>query len=95
MVTVKRANVILEVEDDEVEKYNEKGYSVLDKYGNVIKAGAPKEMGALQKALQDSEAEVAMLTQEVERLKAENESLIKAFSNPPAEKKTSNKKKTE
>lgn len=78
MVTVKRANVILNIEDDEVDKYCEKGYSVLDQYGNVVKAGAPKEIGALHKLLQDKDIEITALKKELERVKAENEVLVKA-----------------
>lgn len=91
MVTVKRANVILTIEDDEVDKYYEKGFSILDAFGNVVKEGAPKEIGALQKLLQEKEVEVATLTKEIERLKAENTAFSLALTQP--EKKQYSKKK--
>lgn len=94
MVTVKRANVILTIEDDEVEKYYEKGYSILDAFGNVVKEGAPKEIGALQKLLQEKESEITTLKKEIERLKAENEVLILA-SSQVQEKRPYTKKKTQ
>ena len=87
MVTVKKANVVLNIEDEEIDKYCEKGFSVLDQNGNVIKAGAPKDIGALQKLVQDKDIEIAELKQEIERLKAQA-----AFV---AEKKSYNKKKTQ
>lgn len=91
MVTVKRANVVLTVEADEVEKYFEKGYSVIDENGNVIKASAPTEVGALQKALQDKDVEIAKLKKELEKAKSQN----KVQEEPKPEKRPYNKKNTE
>lgn len=71
MVTVKRANVVLTVLEEEVPKYLEKGFSVLDGNGNVVKAGAPKDIGALQTLLQERDSEIANLKKEIEILKAE------------------------
>lgn len=71
MVTVKRANVILTVLDEEIPKYLEKGFSVIDGNGNVVKAGAPKDIGALQTLLQEKDSEIANLKKEIEKLKAE------------------------
>ena len=93
MVTVKRANVVLTVEDDEVEKYFQKGYSIIDKFGNVIKASVPTEVGALQKALQDKEVEITELKKKIEKLQSENVVLSKVLTTP-SEKKSSYKKKT-
>ena len=85
MVTVKRANVVLTVENDEVDKYYEKGFSVIDELGNVIKASVPTEVGALQKALQDKDVEIASLKAEIERLKSENTVYAMALNNPTTE----------
>ena len=102
MATVKRANVILTIEDEEIDKYYEKGYSVIDDFGNVLKASAPTEVGALQKALHDAEVEIADLKKQIEKLKAENNVFGMALqgsgdSTPEVkpEKKTSKKKAQE
>lgn len=73
MITVKRANVILTIENDEVDKYLEKGYDVIDGSGKVVQTGAPKNIGALQIALQQKDAEIAELKKEIERLKASSD----------------------
>ena len=82
MVTVKRANVVLTVDNDEVEKYFEKGFSIIDEFGNVLKASVPTEVGALQKALQDKEVEIAALKEEIERLRSQNTVYAMALNNP-------------
>lgn len=102
MLTVKKANVILAIEDDELDKYFEKGYSVLDEFGNVVKASVPTEVGALQKAYQDLEAIIAQQNQQIEALKKENETLVAKLNKPmedPVEeapkKKSTYKRKTQ
>lgn len=102
MTTVKRANVILTIEDDEVDKYYEKGYSVIDEFGNVLKASAPTEVGALQRALYDAEVEIAELKKQIEKLKAENNVFGMALNSKAddaqevkPEKKTNKKKAQE
>jgi len=80
MITIKRANVVLSIEEDELDKYFEKGYSVIDQFGNVVKASVPTEVGALQRALQDEMAKVAALEKQIKKLKADNEALLKANS---------------
>ena len=91
MVKVKRANVILTIEEDQIDKYIEKGYSVLDQNGNVVKAGAPKDVGALQALLQEKDVEIANLKKEIERLKAIQESSETEFK----PEKRSYKKRTQ
>lgn len=84
MVTVKNANVVLEIEDDEVDKYVEKGYSVLDKFGNVIKASVPTDVGTLQKAFKDHEEMIKTQAKQIESLKKENENLLALLAKGPA-----------
>lgn len=69
MVTVKRANVILDVKDSEVEHYFNIGYDILDENGNVIRPSVPKDIQTLQKAYVDDKAEIKALLEEVESLK--------------------------
>ena len=86
MVTVRNANVVLEVADDEVEKYFEKGFSVIDKFGNVVKQSVPTELGALQKAYQDLQKENALLKEQLERAKTDVQLLSMAIPKAEAPK---------
>ena len=73
MVTVKQANVVLTIEDDELDKYFEKGFSVIDKYGNVVKASVPTDVGTLQKAFKDHENTIKVQQEQIKALKQEND----------------------
>lgn len=88
MVTVKNANVVLEIADDEVEKYFEKGFSVIDKFGNVVRQSVPTELGALQKAYQDLQKENALLKEQLERAKTDVQLLSMAIPKAEAPKAT-------
>lgn len=68
MTIVKRANVILQIKDDQVDRFVSDGYDVIDETGKIIQKSVPKDVGTLQKAYAD-------LTQEIKDLKAENEEL--------------------
>lgn len=48
MAHVQRANVFLTVPDDEIQRYIDKGYNVVDEYGNIIKQALPNNVGDLQ-----------------------------------------------
>lgn len=80
MVNVQRANVILTVPEDEVEKYYEKGFNILDQYGNILKASVPSDKGTLQKELVSQKQENEKLLKEIAALKAQNEILLQALS---------------
>lgn len=77
MARVRRANVILNVSAEEVDKYMAKGFSLIDeKTGAVIKQSVPTELTQLQKAYSDfqelikqKDAEIATLKTELEALK--------------------------
>lgn len=88
-VQVRRANVYLRVPQDEVSRYIAKGYDVVDDKGNVLKASVPNDLGTLQKAFLDKNAEIKSLKAEIGALKEELSELKKQAQ--PA-KKTSNKK---
>ena len=46
---VKRANVVLEVDDDSVQHYLDLGYSVIDEQGKVLVQAIPSDLGELRK----------------------------------------------
>lgn len=71
MVTVKRANVILDVKESEVDRMVDLGYSVIDDKGDVIRQAVPSSVSDLQAAYHQHIAEIAELKAEIEKLKAQ------------------------
>ena len=71
MALVRNANVLLEIEEDEVEKYLGKGYSLLDENGNVVKSKLPTEVAELQKLCIDKDKIIANQKTQIEALQAE------------------------
>ena len=82
MAKVKKLNVELTVADNLVEEYLEKGYSLLDEKGNVVR----KKETAEDKVIRLNEELAAILTQneylaaENKELSAENAELIEAVN---------------
>lgn len=77
MAEVQRGNVFLTIEDADIPKYMAKGYSVVDKFGKVIKQSVPTELGQLQKAysehlelIKQKDTEIASLKAELQALKS-------------------------
>ena len=68
-VTVQRANVILDVPEEWLDRYLDEGYSVIDAKGNIIQSAIPKNVGTLQKAYVDHIKEIEELKKQVEELK--------------------------
>lgn len=68
-VTVRRANVVLQVEEDNVDKYIADGYSVIDENGNVIKKSAPQTIQDYQDIIADLQRQLALANKEIEVLK--------------------------
>lgn len=83
-VTVRRANVVLQVPADQAESFYAKGYDIIDAKGNVLKESVPTNLGTLQKAFVEHKARIKELEHELEELKAET-----------SENKRSRKKATE
>lgn len=74
VVTVQRANVVLEISESLVDRYIDQGYNVIDAEGNVIKASIPKDVGTLQKAYVDHLQEIEKLKVEIGQLKQKKQS---------------------
>ena len=77
---VRRGNVLLEVNENTLEKYLADGFDLVDTSGKVLKHGAPNDPTALKKRYEEQ-------TKEIENLKAQVEALEKALE------KTKNKSK--
>ena len=70
MAQVQRANVILTIPNEDVDKYMAKGFSLIDKSGKVIKQSVPTELGQLQKAYSEHVAYIKKLESELAALKS-------------------------
>ena len=74
MAFVQRANVILEVADDDVKYYYQKGYNQIDeKTGQIILEAVPTDINVLQ-------AKYLEHLTKIQELTAENESIKKQLS---------------
>lgn len=69
VITVQRANTVLQVPEEWVDRYIDQGYNVIDNKGNVIKKSIPRDLGTLQKAYVEHTAKIEELEAEIEELK--------------------------
>lgn len=67
---MKRANVVLEVEEDSVPYYISQGYSVLDDNGNVVVQAIPTDIGELRKFYVEASARIEALEKRIEELES-------------------------
>lgn len=74
MITVQRANVILQISDepDIVQKYRDKGFDIIDgETGKVLEKAVPHETGALQALVLDLKVELQEKDKQIQKLKTE------------------------
>ena len=67
-VMVQRANVILRVSKEQLDYYMTQGYNLIDEKGHILKASVPRDLGTLQKAYVDHEAEINALKEQITEL---------------------------
>lgn len=91
MARIRRANVLLDVKDDEVGYYLNLGYDLLDDNGKVAKEAIPNDLHTLQKHYIDSNKKIAELEAEIAKLKADAVPKTEKVEKPA----TTRKKKTE
>lgn len=70
-VKVQRANVILQISEDSVNRYLDQGYNVIDASGKVIKESVPNDIGALRKAYVEYKKKIDELQKIIEELTAQ------------------------
>lgn len=68
MAQVRRANVILEVKDEQVQYYLNKGYDVVDTAGNIVQKCVPRDVQTLQQAFVEHERIIAELQEQIKVL---------------------------
>ena len=71
MVDVQRGNVFLTIDEEEIEKYMAKGFSVVDAQGRVIRESVPTDLRQLQKAYSEHLAIIKQKDSEIASLKSE------------------------
>ncbi len=72
VITVRRANVLLDVPKEQQEEYLSKGFDVIDKDGNVIaEATMTNDVSTLHKKLAEAQEEIKALKEENARLNKE------------------------
>lgn len=91
MARIRRANVLLDVKDDEVGYYLNLGYDLLDDNGRVAKEAIPNDLHTLQKHYIDSNKKIAELETVIANLKAEAATKTEKVEKPV----TTRKKKSE
>lgn len=73
MNIVQRANVVLKVRDEEVDKYLARGFSLLNEDGEVIRSATPNDLATFKEAYIRQSKEIEELNSQIEELKAELE----------------------
>lgn len=58
-ITVRRANVTLQVDEDQKDYYMERGYSVINSSGEVLEEAMPNDVGQLQLLVSELREELA------------------------------------
>ena len=67
-IFVRRGNVLLEANEDTLDKYLADGYDQVDEKGQIVKAGAPNDANALRKKYEEQKEEIRFLKEKVETL---------------------------
>ena len=69
-ITVRNANVVLDIDPEEKSLYMSKGYSVIDAAGNVIEAAIPDDVPALKVMIAKLQEELKAKDAEIQKLKS-------------------------
>ena len=78
MATVRRGNVILNIKDNEVERYSDMGYDILGSNGEVIRKSIPSDPNVLKVAYRQHLEEIRKLNEEIQELKSQLSSSTKS-----------------
>ena len=97
----RKANKLLKINEDAVDRYLGQGYTITDLKGNVIKKGTPNDINQLNAEYKKQEVEIKSLKEENAKLLAEvkslKEELVKVKSETPVStepKQTRKRKQT-
>jgi len=70
-ITVQRANVVLQIHEQQLDYYLNQGFNVIDEKGEIIQESIPRDVGTLQKMYVEHTNEIKSLKEEIEALKEE------------------------
>lgn len=73
MATVRRANVVLRIDDNLIDTYVARGFNVIASDGTVLREAVPTDISTLQGAWVSMKNEIKALKAEIERLKESTE----------------------
>ena len=68
MVKIQRANTVLDIEDEDVERYVNLGYNVIDNKGNILREAIPNDVGVLQRAYIENRRKIEQLEKQIKEL---------------------------
>lgn len=68
MVKIQRANTVLDIEDEDVERYVNLGYNVIDNKGNILREAIPNDVGVLQMAYIENRRKIEQLEKQIKEL---------------------------
>ena len=68
-ITVRKANRVVTVNENEVAKYTAIGYDIVDNKGNVVQASVPHDPNVLRKAFIDNQEIIKEYKATIEQLK--------------------------
>lgn len=68
MLQVQRANVVLDIVDEDLGYYMSLGYNLIDAQGNIVKKAVPSDIGELRTAFVQHQAKIAELEAQIEKL---------------------------
>ena len=74
MVRVQRANVVLQVDDEQVNEYLAKGFDVIGDDGKVLQASVPNDVNVLKQKFVEHTERIKALEDEIASLKAKKTS---------------------
>lgn len=69
-ITVKRANIVLDISPDEKDKFLVDGFSVIDEKGNVVEEAIIKDIPTLTAMVESLKVENEKLKNEITKLKS-------------------------
>lgn len=68
MVKIQRANTVLDIEDEDVERYVNLGYNVIDNKGNILREAIPNDVNVLQMAYIENRRKIEQLEKQIKEL---------------------------
>lgn len=77
MITVEKGNVVLNIMDEEKDKYLSKGFNVVDNKGNVVEEGELVDLGEVRRAYTSLKDEYEKVLADNKKLKSEIKKLKK------------------